>query len=392
VVVQHRSATEHLVTEHVVSEWVATESGRRRWPLADATAGLVVIAVFWVQPLVSAGSWPRTVIGGVLALATAAAMVLRHRFSATATVVAAAATVAATVLGVCQDPMLATAWCLYPLAIERAGRTRDFVVALACMFAVLVAVTGVDSSTSGLPGSRVVLAVAALTAAWLLGTAVGRQLESAREAERARVQLDVARDVHDVVGHALGVISAQASVTRGLPDADERELRGTLGDIEGHARQALQEMQTLVRGLRDAGSAPSTSGAVRGVPGTAELSSMIDNARAAGLTIDAHIDLQPDLRDGTRVVVFRIVQEALNNVIRHAPGARCSVRVGRAADEIVVGVRDHGSPTPGGGAGSGLGLQGMRERAVLAGGTVSWRRPPSGGFEVNARLPVRNER
>jgi signal transduction histidine kinase len=338
---------------------------------------VLVIAVFWLPSLASAPTWPHRVAGATLALLTVGAVVLRRRLPAAATAVAAVATVAGGVLGVCLDPMLATAWCLYPLAIDRAGRTRTLAVILVCLFAALVAVTGVDTGRSGVPGDRVVYAAAALSAAWLLGTAVGRQLESAREAERARVQLDVARDVHDVVGHALAVISAQAGVTRGLADADEQELRDTLGDIEDQAREALRDMQSLVRALRDA---PTTE--------APDLSSVIGDARAAGLTIDAHLEAAPDAGDGTRMVVFRIVQQALSNVIRHAPGARCSVRVSRADDEVYVRVRDHGSSAPGAGPGSGLGMQGMRERAALVGGTVSWRRPHSGGFEVSARLPI----
>ncbi|GGM47417.1 hypothetical protein GCM10011608_35210 [Micromonospora sonchi] len=352
----------------------------------------MVIAVFWLSPLFAADTWWRAALGAALALVTAACVMLRHRSPAAATAGAGAATVAAGLLGVCADPMLATAWCLYALARKRSARIRNSVVALVCLFALLLAVTGVDTGSPDHPGSRVVLAAAALTAAWLLGTAVGREMESAREAERARVQLDVAREVHDVVGHALGVISAQASVTRSLPDADERELRGTLGDIETHAREALHEIQALVRGLRNSGTTQGGPGPTGRVPSIAELSPMIDDARAAGLTIDAHLDAVPDAGDGTRLVVFRIVQEALNNVIRHAPGARCSVRVSHADEEIQVWVRDHGSSVPGAGTGSGLGLQGMRERAALAGGTASWRRPPGGGFEVSARLPVAGRR
>ncbi|MEU4553839.1 sensor histidine kinase [Micromonospora violae] len=363
-----------------------------RWPLADGAAALVVIAAFWLPSLFTAGSWPRATLGTTLAVLTAGCMMLRHRFPAVATAAAGAATVAAGLLGVCEDPMLATAWCLYALARSRSLRIRNSAVALVCLFALLLAVTGVDSGAPDQPGSRAVLAAAALTAAWLLGTAVGREMQSAREAERARVQLDVAREVHDVVGHALGVISAQASVVRSLPDADERELRGTLGDIETHARDALHEIQALVRGLRNPAPVQGRPGPSGRVPSIAELAPIIDDARAAGLTVDAHLDVVPDAGDGTRLVVFRIVQEALNNVIRHAPGARCSVRVSQADEEIQVWVRDHGSSVPGVGTGSGLGLQGMRERAALAGGTVSWRRPPGGGFEVSARLPVAGHR
>ncbi|MFC4059061.1 ATP-binding protein [Planomonospora corallina] len=94
-------------------------------------------------------------------------------------------------------------------------------------------------------------------------------------------------------------------------------------------------------------------------------------------------------------MAFRIVQEALSNVVRHAPGARCAVRVRREGDVLVVRVRDGGArraagraPAAGSGAGSGLGLRGMRERARLVGGTVAWGARPEGGFEVEARLPA----
>jgi signal transduction histidine kinase len=302
-----------------------------------------------------------------------AAMLLRRRFPLVATVMAAVTTLVAAGLGVALDPMLATAWCLYPLAVALAARTHSMVVVLACGVLALVAVTGVGDG-----GGQLVLAVAALVIAWLLGTAVGRQLVAAREAERARVQLEVARDIHDVVGHALGVISAEASVTRSLPDADEAEMRNTLGEIETLARQALQEVQALVRGLRDRDPAG--------------LASVIDGARRAGLAVEASVDVGPEVGEGVRIVVLRIVQEALNNVLRHAPGAACSVAVGRAGKEVVVRVRDSGSKIPGTGAGSGLGLRGMRERAFLVGGTVSWERPAGGGFEVLARLPLRGDR
>ncbi|MDR6321272.1 sensor histidine kinase [Actinoplanes couchii] len=359
-------------------------NGRARLgrPLADGAVALVVLAAFWAPPLIREGIAPVLLPGVALAVLTAAAVVFRRRSPGVATATAAAATVAGGVLGVCRDPMLAAAWCLYALAVARAARTRGPAILVACGFALLLAVTGVDGDGSGLPGGRVVFAAVALTSAWLLGTAVGRQLESAREAERARVQLNVAREVHDVVGHALGVIAAQAGVTRGLPDAGDDELRGTLAEIETRARDALRETQSLVRDLRDPGPVPAAG------PAETALASLIDGARAAGLTVDAHLDAGPAAGGGTRMVVFRIVQEALHNVVRHAPGARCSVRVGHDEEEIQVWIRDHGSTRPGAGAGSGVGLRGMRERAALAGGTVSWRRPAGGGFEITARLPV----
>jgi signal transduction histidine kinase len=342
----------------------------------DLLAVVVVVGAFWLPPIAHSTGL-RMVAGSGLIVLVAAAMLLRRRFPLVATPAAAVTTVAGIALGLCLDPMLATAWCLYPLAVALAARTHTVVIVSAGLVLGLAAATGVGDGSG-----RFVLAIAALVIAWLLGTAVGRQLLSARESERARVQLEVARDLHDVVGHALGVISVQAGVTRGLPDADEAELRGTLGEIETHARQALREVQALVRGLRD--TPP--------LPGRAGLSVVIDGARRAGLRIEDSVEVGPEVGAGVRVVVVRIVQEALNNVLRHAPGAACSVAVGRADQQVVVRVRDHGSATVGLGAGSGLGLRGMRERALLVGGTVTWRRPPDGGFEVLARLPVRGNR
>jgi signal transduction histidine kinase len=190
------------------------------------------------------------------------------------------------------------------------------------------------------------------------------------------VQLEVARDVHDVVGHALSVISAEAGVTRSLADAGEQELRDSLAGIEVHARRALEEVQVLVRGLR---SAP--------VP-VDRLSSVVDTTRAAGVDVEAHIAVDEPVEDAVGAVVLRIVQESLSNVVRHAGGAACRVDVGEAGDAIVVRVRDRGPGATGRGH-PGFGLAGMSERAHLVGGTVVWGNHPDGGFEVSARLPVR---
>ncbi|WP_432981410.1 sensor histidine kinase [Dactylosporangium sp. CA-233914] len=350
----------------------------------DVGAALVVVGMFWVLPTVSAGGWQRGVIGACLAVVTGVVMVARRRIPFGATVTAGAATLVGTVLGVCQDPMLATAWCLYPLAVERVSRTRLVAAVLAGLFAALSLVSGVpEGAVRGL-GEQLVVAVAALSVAWLLGMTVGKQLRSAREAERARVQLAVARDVHDVVGHALGVIVAEAGVTLSLPDTREDELRATLAGVEGHARTALADVQSLVRSLRTDDS--------RVAPSTAELPTLFAATRAAGIRVDASVGTGP-LDETVGAVVFRIVQESLSNVVRHAPGASCSVDVRREGDGVVVLIRDDGPAVPGGEVpGTGLGLDGMRERARSIGGTVRWGTRPAGGFEVVARLPLAGAR
>jgi signal transduction histidine kinase len=271
--------------------------------------------------------------------------------------------------------MLGTAWCLYPLAVACAARTHTFVLGVASLVAGLAVVSAVPDGVS--LGRWILVSGAALSVAWLLGTMVGRQILAAQQAERARVQLAVARDVHDVVGHALGVICAEAGVARFLPDAGEEELRDTLADIEAHARSALEEVQALVRGLRTEQAAP-----------LARLSAVFTATRAAGIGVRNRVDLTRPVGDAVGTTVVRIVQEALSNVVRHAPGATCTVDVHDDGRTVAVRVHDDG---PGAGVrdgGTGVGLHGIRERAGLLGGSASWGNHPDGGFEVVAHLPA----
>ncbi|MET0494557.1 MAG: ATP-binding protein [Actinoplanes sp.] len=342
--------------------------------LGDALAAVIVVTVFWVPGTIHAGTWPLVVAGFALALGAGAAMTARRRAPASATVAAAITTLTGMGLGLCDDPMLATAWCLYPLAIALAARPRVPLLLLAGLLAGLAVVTGVPARDPDGLARWLFLAVIALTVSWLLGTMVGRHIAAARESERARVHLAVARDVHDVVGHALGVIGAEAGVIRSLPDAGEAELREALADIETHARNALGEVQTLVRTLRS----PA---------GVDQLQSLISAARAAGARVDARIEVAAPTDGVVGAAVFRIVQESLSNSLRHAAGAPCSVDVHTGGGAIVVRVRDRGPGAAAGG--TGFGLRGMRERARLVGGTVTWGNHPGGGFEVAARLPAR---
>ncbi|MEU1736157.1 histidine kinase [Streptosporangium sp. NPDC020145] len=403
---------------------------------ADVVAAVAVVGMFWALPTAQAAAWPYVAVGVVLAAVTAGAMVLRGRLPFAATVTAGAATVVGGALGVCQDPMLAAAWCLYPLAVERARRTRVAVVMLAAMFAALALVVAVPEGAARGLGERVVIAVAALSASWLFGTTTGRQIESARETERMRVQLEVARDVHDVVGHALGVTLAQSGVVLSLPDVGEAELRETLAEVETHTRRALEDVQALVRTLRDPDGGPG--------PGLDGIAAVITATRAAGIDVETRISRELGLGigagpnrgptreggtetggklgagptreggtegdaglgpgigpettgkvgDGVGAVAFRVVQEALGNVVRHAPGAKCVVDVHRERDALVVRVADGGALAgrdAARSAGAGVGLRGMRERVRLAGGTVTWGVRPEGGFAVEARLPLNDQ-
>jgi signal transduction histidine kinase len=214
------------------------------------------------------------------------------------------------------------------------------------------------------------------------------ELEQARRAlleERARI----ARELHDVVAHSMSLVAVRAETApyrlAGLPEPAAEEFTG----IATAARDTLTEMRRLLGVLRseepDVALAPQ--------PGLAELDRLVTAARDAGVQVTATID--GDLAEvpaSVQLSAYRIVQEALSNASRHAPGAPVRVAVRRADGAVEVVVRNGAgtAPVPAGVVrhGAGLGLKGMRERAVILGGTLSAGRAEGGGFELLAHLPV----
>jgi signal transduction histidine kinase len=207
-------------------------------------------------------------------------------------------------------------------------------------------------------------------------------LDYAARAERARI----VRELHDVVAHHISLIAVQAETARlttpGMPDAGEKRLR-QIGDT---ARAALTEMRRLLGVLREDAGAEETR---RPQPGLEQLIELIDSARdsapgGARLIVRGRVAA---LDPGIELTAFRIVQEALTNARRHAPGAAVDVELDYADEALRVRIRDSG-PGPGDApAVGGHGLLGMRERAAMVGGALSAGPAPSGGFFVEATLP-----
>ena len=222
----------------------------------------------------------------------------------------------------------------------------------------------------------------ALLAAW--NAAVQRQAEQATAAERARI----ARELHDIVAHHLSVVVLHAAGARASGGADP----ATLEEIEHSGRQALIETRRLFGVLRDpdeqTGRAPQ--------PGISELPALVGSLRAAGLEATLSIDGDHTaLPPAVNVSAYRIVQEALTNVLKHAGPARAEVTVGCADRAVTIEVTDDGpgNPAPPAGpgegeVGGGQGLAGMRERVALFGGDLRAGPRPGGGFTVRARLPI----
>jgi signal transduction histidine kinase len=214
-----------------------------------------------------------------------------------------------------------------------------------------------------------------------------RQTQRAIEDERARI----ARELHDVVAHGLSVIVVQAAAERRSltePAPDLASVDAALDSIERTGREALVDLRRLLGLLRRTDDAMSLAPQ----PGLSQLDDLVSPVREAGLQVDVDVSGErPQLPPGLDLTAYRIVQEALTNVLKHA-NARC-VRVGVAfqRNHLELEVTDDGRPGTRGGIGApgpGHGLIGMRERVSVFGGTISAGASSDGGWTVRARLPV----
>jgi signal transduction histidine kinase len=208
--------------------------------------------------------------------------------------------------------------------------------------------------------------------------------ERAREAvvqERARI----ARELHDVVAHAVSVIAVQSGSLRRRLRHERPEDAEELRVIEETARQALGEMRRMLGLLRtdDDGLALAPQ------PGLDQVDRLVEQVRDTGLAVEVAVEGEPrQLPPGVDLAAYRIVQEALTNVLKHAGPARARVALRYGERELGLEITDEGSGTSANGDGGGHGLVGMRERAALYGGSVDARPAPAGGFRVRARLPT----
>ncbi|MEO5876717.1 MAG: sensor histidine kinase, partial [Streptosporangiaceae bacterium] len=211
------------------------------------------------------------------------------------------------------------------------------------------------------------------------------QVQIAMAAERARI----ARELHDVVAHNVSVMVVQADGGAFMVDTEPHRARQALEAISETGRTALREMRLLLGVLRDDGSA----GPYAPQPGIGQLPDLVEQTRAAGLPVRFVTEGPlPQLSTGQQLTVYRIVQEALTNALKHAgPAASADVRLSYFDHRIVVRVCDDGRGSAAPTDGLGHGLAGMRERVAMYGGKVQ-AVPVSTGFEVVAELPLRGDR
>ncbi len=311
---------------------------------------------------------------------------------------------------------------LFTFAIAGSIATnREAIVAWCFGVAMLAYASFVDPAGGGAPDFA--LSLAFCTAMWSAGWLVSRQFRSAAAARlqaelAARDQLEVtrravaaeragiARELHDIVSHGLSVVivqtvAAQATfedlidhqpLDQARSAKETAEIRGHLQAVESTARDALGEMRRML-GLLQINEAADVADLDQRTPppspGLQQLPQLLDRARSAGLTVDDS-GAQGDvvLSPGLDLAVYRILQEALTNVIRHAPGAHVELRVEHDTEGVALTVRNDAGHAPIiAQSGTGRGLVGMQERAALYDGNVHFTATNLGGFEVNAHFP-----
>lgn len=227
-----------------------------------------------------------------------------------------------------------------------------------------------------------------LVTAWTLGFAARERRRHADDlsAQRTRdavaeERLRIARELHDIVAHSMSLIAVQAGIGNHVAEQRPAEAREALRVIEATSRGSLTEMRHLLGVLRSEVDDPARAPA----PGPDGIPELVERARSAGVTVTLRQD-ETALPGGIGLSVYRIVQEALTNVVKHAAPARCAVTVEVGEQAVAVEVANDGprvEPTPGG-----HGLVGMRERVAVYGGTFEAGPCPEGGWRVAAVLPL----
>jgi signal transduction histidine kinase len=267
--------------------------------------------------------------------------------------------------------------------------------------ATALAVVGFGQVTDGDQASEVVTALLVTTLPWYVGRRVrirGYRAAAAREraehlewkrateAERAiaDARAGIARELHDVVAHNVSVMTVQAGVARLVVADDPQRAVEAIRAVEEAGRRALDELRYLLGVLRP----ESASGELGPQPALNQLHELVDQLRQTGMSISLDADVPSDLPARVDLFAYRIVQEALTNVLKHGGSdAAAQVRLEEADGHLDIEVTDTGTATstlPG----SGQGIAGMKERAILLGGTFEAGPRPVGGFLVRARLPI----
>jgi signal transduction histidine kinase len=353
--------------------------------------GMLCLFAAEERPVPPASGWREPAwVTLVAAVLLSAPTLVRRRWPLAAAVTVVVVASAALVTGVVPDyasagPLVAVGMVLYIVGTSVGGR-RSPVIAVAAVVTVLVAQMFGESSPSGPGAAGAAFSMLVIGSCWALGWTVRErraqaaraiELSTARAVDEERMR--IAREVHDIVAHSMSLISVKATIANHVADNRPDEMREALRVIEATSRTALLEMRRTLGALR-AAEDPEPD------PGGPDLDVLIDAAASTGLRVDFVRSGSPEMPVGLGTAVFRIVQESLTNVLKHAGATRCRVSVEARVDGVCVEVSDDGAGGSAGRGQGGQGLVGMEERVALYGGEFYAGPGPDGGWMIRARL------
>jgi len=375
--------------------WPRWARGRRADVGIALVVGVLQIVGTYVASRHQAGRSSPDALAYTLLAAGPVALLWRRRHPVAVLVVVFATTLAYWVSDYPRGPVFFALIVAFVTAVMAGLRVFAIVVAVVgwVAFTWLPYLVGNDPAPSA-PGAVGLVA-------WLLVLlAIGEVARASRErgAERTRSReeealrraseerLRIARELHDVLAHNISLINVQAGVALHLMDEQPDQARTALTAIKQASKDALGELRSVLEVLRRSGEEePRTP-----QPGLDELDDLVSRAGAAGVEVTVEMDGSPrELPAEVDLAAFRIVQEAVTNVARHAGQSTATIRVAYGEHELTVQVDDNGrGATPGTISGGGSGIAGMRERTAALGGRLDAGPRPGGGFRVRAQLPV----
>ena len=376
------------------------------WLAIDCVVAVLLAVAFLVgstRPAYGVPIW----VAYLLALVSTLPVAVRRLWPLPVLGVVLAGSVAAMAIGTGKDPSVAVAFVLYLVGLRYPRRTSAAVLAgvlAATVAGTLAGGAALGYNEAGNLAARVAGQAVFLAAGWVIGVAVREQraytaglheqaerrvqaqLAEARRAV-AEERLRFAREMHDVVAHSLSLIAMQAGVGHYVADARPDEAARTLASIEATSRAAMREMRRLVGVLRDDQARPELAPA----HGLADVGQLITSTANAGVRVQLEVrGTQRPLPPGVDLAAYRIIQEALTNVVKHAQTTAGRVVVTHTDDAICLEITDagHGAPADSVTVGPGHGISGMAERVSLFGGDFHAGPLPGRGFRVAARLPL----
>ncbi|HEY2574785.1 MAG TPA: sensor histidine kinase [Streptosporangiaceae bacterium] len=380
---------------------------RRDSPALDAVVAVVLAAVLvagaygeahpnQISDKIPAGTAAAHTPAAAFALVAVAALVLagRYRWPVTVLALCTAAVIAYTLLGyVNGSALVAPPIALYAVAIKATPRRA---IGCAVVTTAVLMAAGAARNPFGTTAGGFYIIPAMTAIACFGGIAVANRrayvasIEArAQDAARRRIdeeRLRIARELHDVVAHTMATINVQAGAAVHVAADRPQAAVDALQVIRAVSKNGLRELRSILNVLRQGDEPDGPFPA----PGLDQADALIASARSAGLQVTVSVSGEPrPLPAETDLAAYRIVQESLTNVIRHAGPAAVVVTLGYTGSELRIEVTDTGLGSPAAAAdGGGHGLAGMRERAVSAGGSLEAGPAPGGGFRVAARLPL----